>query len=377
MKKKKKLRLKRKQKDERQNRINNISLYKYVGETSRSLYERAWEHENDKKQLKPQSHLLKHIVDIHGDQEIDDIKFGIRVLKFTKSSFERQVLESVLIQQERVKHHLLNSRSEFNRCAVPRLSTKIGDSNFKKYEKDLEAEKEKSEELEEKIRRLRKDRNLERRNMPGQMYQPPGKKRRLDEENHIARFEKRGKPGTREEGEKRKEVEDKEIDNMNPRKRFKQLDIREALEKQTRSETRPSPTPHPPPPSPQSPRRDPEEASTPPKYPEEFKHLTWDDKIEEFKLKIEHGEIEKAKRLERAGMELKSWELARICKLFLSEHADGWKKDTKQREKERQENLERNERIAKGIKKKETLLKKLKQTKLTNLIESLPKKIQN
>ena len=164
---------------------------------------------------------------------------------------------------------------------------------------------------------------------------------------------------------------------MNPRKRFKQLDIREALEKQTRSETTPSPTPHPPPPSPQSPRRDPEEASTPPKYPEEFKHLTWDDKIEEFKLKIEHGEIEKAKRLERAGMELKSWELARICKLFLSEHADGWKKDTKQREKERQEIFERNERIAKGIKKKETLLKKLKQTKLTNLIESLPKKIQN
>ena len=149
-------------------------------------------------------------------------------------------------------------------------------------------------------------------------YQPPGKKRRLDEENHFARFEKRGKPGTREEGEKRKEVEDKEIDNMNPRKRFKQLDIREALEKQTRSETTPSPTPHPPPPSPQSPRRDPEEASTPPKYPEEFKHLTWDDKIEEFKKKTEHGKIEKAKKLGRAGM-------------------DGWKKDTKQREKEGQE----------------------------------------
>ena len=78
------------------------------------------------------------------------------MIQFTRSSFERQVLESVIIQKER-HHHLLNSRSEFNRCAIPRLSTKIGD--YKKYEKEIEIEREKDEQLEEKIRNMRKERS--------------------------------------------------------------------------------------------------------------------------------------------------------------------------------------------------------------------------
>ena len=40
-------------------------LYKYLGETCRSLYERGVEHINDMEQLKPGSHMLKHILESH------------------------------------------------------------------------------------------------------------------------------------------------------------------------------------------------------------------------------------------------------------------------------------------------------------------------
>ena len=95
-------------KAEREKRIKEIKQFKYIGETSRSVYERSREHVSDMEQLKPSSHLLKHIVDKHEKENPGEIEFGLRVLKYTRSSFERQILESVIIQQER-HHFLLNS----------------------------------------------------------------------------------------------------------------------------------------------------------------------------------------------------------------------------------------------------------------------------
>ena len=50
-------------------------------------------------------------------------------LKISKSSFERQVNESVSIQSIRMGNYLLNSKSEYNRSAVPRLALKMGSRN--------------------------------------------------------------------------------------------------------------------------------------------------------------------------------------------------------------------------------------------------------
>ena len=47
--------------------------------------------------------------------------------------------------QQNTHHHILNSKSEYNRCSIPRLSTRLGDNEYKKYEKGLEEEKEKEE----------------------------------------------------------------------------------------------------------------------------------------------------------------------------------------------------------------------------------------
>ena len=119
--------------------LDNIKLFKYVGETSRSLYERGFEHQSDYHNLSIKSHMLKHKVEKHTEEEIDNIKFGIRIIKTANTSFKRQIFESVLIQASR-QHHLLNSRSEYNRCAVPRLMCKLGDSAYKKFEKETAIE---------------------------------------------------------------------------------------------------------------------------------------------------------------------------------------------------------------------------------------------
>ena len=59
--------------------------------------------------LNTNSYMLKHWVDIHDEEEMKEGVFRIKVLKYTKSSFERQVLESVLLH-ENLEHNLLNSK---------------------------------------------------------------------------------------------------------------------------------------------------------------------------------------------------------------------------------------------------------------------------
>ena len=85
-----------------------IKLFKYIGETSRSCYERGWEHLNDLTSLKSSSHMLKHIVNSHPEQDPKEVHFGMKIIRTCKTSFERQVYESVAIQQEREQHHILN-----------------------------------------------------------------------------------------------------------------------------------------------------------------------------------------------------------------------------------------------------------------------------
>jgi hypothetical protein len=155
--------------------IKNMKIYKYIGETSRSCYERSQEHQNDMEQLKPSSHFLRHALDQHEGEKLSDVRFGMEIIKNTRTSFERQILESVCIQQN-THHHILNSRSEYNRCSIPRLSTRLGDKEYKKYEKGLEEEKEKEEMMEKRIREMRKMRNKNRK--PRSQQTNPAPKRR-------------------------------------------------------------------------------------------------------------------------------------------------------------------------------------------------------
>ena len=91
--------------------IREIKLYKYVGESARSCYERGLEHIRDLQELKKESHMLKHFFACHEGEELKDMKFGMRVMKAHRSAFNRQILESVEIQNQKMKHTILNSNT--------------------------------------------------------------------------------------------------------------------------------------------------------------------------------------------------------------------------------------------------------------------------
>ena len=101
---------------------NRVYIAKYIGESSRSAYERGKEHVADYKGLNETSHILKHALIAHEGKDIADIEFGMRVTSTFRSALERQISEAVKIEREyRVGKMLLNSKSEFNRCEIPRL----------------------------------------------------------------------------------------------------------------------------------------------------------------------------------------------------------------------------------------------------------------
>ena len=72
--------------------------------------------------------MLRHLIDAHEEEEEEwgEIEWGMRIIRSTPTAFKRQILESVKIQAAR-DHHILNAKAEYNRCALPRLTAKLGD----------------------------------------------------------------------------------------------------------------------------------------------------------------------------------------------------------------------------------------------------------
>ena len=90
----------------------------YVGETSRSIYERAGEHWAGYKKRKTDSHIWKHHLLHHGSQGEPEMVF--KVLGQFKSALTRQVTEAVQIRKRGTL--ALNSKAEFDRCRIHRLT---------------------------------------------------------------------------------------------------------------------------------------------------------------------------------------------------------------------------------------------------------------
>ena len=93
--------------------------------------ERGLEHQNDIKACKTSSHMVRHLLAEHEEEEErwDQVQFGMRIVRSTRTAFERQILESVIIQKKR-KHHIMNNKSEYNHCALPRLTAMLGRKNL-------------------------------------------------------------------------------------------------------------------------------------------------------------------------------------------------------------------------------------------------------
>ena len=79
-------------------------------------------------------------------------------------------------------HNLLNSRAEFNRCAIPRLGLKMGEKEYKEKWKELQIEEENEAKIEERIKKLRKNKNKFRNSRKVDKNEPNRKRRKIEDE---------------------------------------------------------------------------------------------------------------------------------------------------------------------------------------------------
>ena len=90
----------------------------YVGETSRSIFERSREHWGALRSRSDKSHMWKHQEEHHGGEAV---RFYMRVVGFYKTALSRQIGEAVRIDRRGGAGSILNSKSEYDRCRIPRL----------------------------------------------------------------------------------------------------------------------------------------------------------------------------------------------------------------------------------------------------------------
>ena len=164
------------------------NVAKYVGESNRSPAERCREHLNDLKEKREESHMYKHMMMEHPNTEVT---FTMKVIKRHKSALERQVHESVLIEMKQEEGSILNSKSGYNRCLIPRLSIMMGD-RVQSEEVDKTSQVYTEEEVEtiftDKARKNRKSRDRDRgenNNNPPQ-NPPPLKRRKVKASKQLS-----------------------------------------------------------------------------------------------------------------------------------------------------------------------------------------------
>ena len=91
----------------------------YIGESSRSLHERALEHVRDAEAFCPKSHIVKHWMSAHPDlQSPSTMEFGVTAMY--RDCLSRQIGEALRIHN--TTDIILNSKSEYMANSVRRLT---------------------------------------------------------------------------------------------------------------------------------------------------------------------------------------------------------------------------------------------------------------
>ena len=85
----------------------------YVGESSRSIYERSKEHQADRVAMSEESHKIKHWLTDH-QELLAPPKFKFKMIQSFQDPMSRQLAEAVRIELR--GSDALNSKSEYNMC---------------------------------------------------------------------------------------------------------------------------------------------------------------------------------------------------------------------------------------------------------------------
>ena len=163
----------------KETRNEEVQKFKYIGETSRSAFERGVEHYKDLEFTRPNSHMLKHAVIHHPDLDPRMIDFRMKILSIHQTAFERQIREAVMIHKY-TGTRLMNSKTEYNRCSIPRIVMKTGN---KDSEKDIMIEIEKT--ADERIKNMY-DKKENKRNNEGRTMFRERKKRKLESHTQLS-----------------------------------------------------------------------------------------------------------------------------------------------------------------------------------------------
>ena len=335
--------------DEKEKRKRGIRIHKYVGESARSAYERGLEHQVDLQRLEEDSHMLKHIARNHQDKRISEVEFGMRVISFTRSALERQVLESVKIQEERSKNLILNSKSEYSRCTIPRLTSKMGDVEYDK-QRELEKREELEQEmnLRQEIKRRRKenckDRGREIHEGQDLMENNKQKKRKIDEKTYKTVIQ----PNIMTRETETREGEE--------------LEVLEVTRKKARKE---------------------KEGRQPGRIlggimrdMELAEQVDWQKRRKDILEEMEREEKLRIQRIEKAKKLQKTWELNRECRKIIQDLNYNWI-SLEDREEERRQTEKREAQLEKARMKKneykDKMMIKDKNTKITEMFNSIPK----
>ena len=102
----------------------------YVGETSRSIFERSKEHWKDFQGGSDKSHILRHQGATHPGEQPE---FVMRTVKYHRTALSRQIGEAVRIARRGGAGAILNSKAEFDRCHIPRLVLEEEESEVKSF----------------------------------------------------------------------------------------------------------------------------------------------------------------------------------------------------------------------------------------------------
>ena len=322
----------------------HMKVPRYIGESGRSTYERGYEHLDQLASLSNKSHMLKHMIFKHEDQDFSQIKWGMFILAYKKNAFERQIEEAVLIDREAKKSEILNSKSEWNQCSLPRLVTRMGDqeTELKELEKELLEDKKKDEEFEIKLRQLRKQRNKGRLQTE---KNKPTKRQKMDDNTYVSIRNIWGQPKPSAPG-KQKLNTDKETEEQQTKKHKG-----ETLTNLTTVENKVW------------------EGETITEF--EIMETDWDKVLKEHHERLEKETEARIAQLKKQTAKIKSWELYVECKNFLEENHKSWE----QRKRERETEIKRKERLRIGEEKREKIKEKVRERNLEKEIEDKMQKL--
>ena len=160
----------------------------YIGETSRSIFERSKEHWEGARKGCIKNHMVKHQQLEHNGEP--NPNFQMKVRGFFRTALSRQVAEAVYIRRRGGEGAILNSKGEFSRSYIPRLQVPEEDQGAVNNDREITAKLLKEQDINWEQNRTRE---LGNRAIMGPKSSPKKRSKEQEEEYPVKKSKRRRK----------------------------------------------------------------------------------------------------------------------------------------------------------------------------------------